>query len=120
MKKLFKTENEEILFYLKGALAIITICLSILIITDSMATLDYIFDTNDKHIETVEHCVILSVSKDTSSSNDDNRPYIAEVKYDDGEIGYVAIDSYDYMTRRINSDAIAINRSYLQKEKGHI
>jgi hypothetical protein len=111
---------ELYLTYAKCIFSVISIILSIIIIVNSIHDLEYIFQPDDP-IEIVEHCKILAfIHHDPTAGNANRHPYIAEVQYDDGDIGYIALDKYDYVTRKVNSDAMVINRKYLQKIKGNI
>ena len=111
---------ELYLTYAKCIFSLISIIVSILIIANSIHDLQYIFQP-DESIEVVEHCKILAfIHHDPIASNTNRHPYIAEVQYDNGDIGYIALDKYDYVTRKINSDAMVVNRKYLQKIKGNI
>ena len=112
---------ELILTCLKCVFSVVAIVVSILVIIESLNDLQYVFDTNEDNPTIVEHCKILAFIHHDSVAGNSNRPsYIAEVQYDDGDIGYISIDKYDYVTRRTNSDAIVINRKYLQKRSKDI
>lgn len=123
MKLSMKTikKEESILNYIKCIFSIISIIISILIIANCMQKIDYIFQPEETSVDVMEHCKIVKIINNTSLTNTNNMyPYIAEVKYDNGDTGYIALDEYDFMTRKIGSDATVVNREYLQKIKGKI
>ena len=118
-----KLDKIELFFaYSKCILSVIAIIVSILVIMESLNDLQYAFSTSSEDNPTIiEHCKILAfIHHDSIACNSNRQSYIAEVQYDDGDIGYISIDKYDYVTRRINSDAMVVNRKYLQKRSKDI
>ena len=115
-----KLDRTLIFTYLKCILSVVAIIVSILVITESLNDLQYTFDTNEDNPTIVEHGRILALMHHDSTCNSNRQSYTAEVQYDNGDIGYISIDRYDYVTRRINSDAMVINREYLQKRSKDI
>lgn len=103
----------------KCILSVVAIIASILVIIDSLNDLQY--TTNEDSPTIIEHCKILAfIHHDPTTCNSNKQSYVAKVQYDNGDIGYISIDRYDYVTRRTNSDAIVINRKYLQKRSKDI
>jgi hypothetical protein len=107
-----------VLMYFKFVTACVAIVLSVIVILNSinrMSSFDY--DGIDE-IKECQHCVITQIGK--SIRSDGVIVYYADVRFDSGETSRLRIDKFDFMHRHIGDDAIAINKTYLQKEGSKI
>lgn len=104
-----------VLMYFKLVTGCVAIVLSLIVILYSINRITSLSDYDGiDEIKECQHCVIIQIGK--SIRSDGVIVYYADVRFDNGETSRLRIDKFDFMYRHIGDDAIAINKTYLQKE----